>query len=97
MKSGGHKIKPDPVEGTKVHTAKGATAHRGKHGLAHKIGGNQVKAFKEGAREKFMRSPKQSEPDNVGRKTRPAAHSAKQAGVAKRARKTVKRLSDQVI
>jgi hypothetical protein len=43
------------------------------------------------------RRPKAPEPDTVGRLVRPAAHNKRQSGVAARAKKTVKRLSDQMI
>lgn len=62
-----------------------------------KKGGVAVMPLKHNARAAFAKKAKSPEPDNVGRKVRPAAHAARQAGVAKRARKTVKRLSDQVI
>ncbi len=58
---------------------------------------DRVKEFKGNAKALFERKPKSPAPDNVGRKVRPAAHGAQQAGVAKRAKRTVKRLSNQVI
>ena len=97
MKSGGHKIKADPKAGKKDQAARGSQSHRAKNGLAHKIGGNSVKAFKEGGRDKFMTKPKSPEPENVGRKTRPAAHSPVGAAKAKARRKLVAKLSDKVI
>ena len=50
------------------------------------------------AKQNARRRPKSAgEADNVGRVVRPAAHNKRQSGVAARARKTVKRLSDQMI
>ena len=70
--------------------------HRGKGGLQGAPAHDAVSQFQFG-RENAKRRPKSSEPDNVGRLKRPAAHNRRQSGVASRARKTVRKLSDQVI
>jgi ribonuclease D len=70
---------------------------RGKGSLASHLGGKKVKEYGHNARSLFAEHAKKPEPDNVGRKMRPAAHAPKQAKVAKRARATVKRLSDKHI
>jgi|SRR3974390_1197165 len=94
----------------KPHVARGADVHRSKKGsnrnkthpkrgkghLAGALEGAKTTPFTFG-KQNAMRRPKSSEPDNVGRKIRPAAHNARQAGVAKRAARTVKKLSNQVI
>ena len=93
----GHRVKKETNSGKK--SAVGRTTHhaRSKNGdLAKHIKGNSVKEKPLG-KELFAERPKKPEPDNVGRRLRPAAHNAKQAGVARRARGTVKRLSDKVI
>jgi len=55
------------------------------------------KASGPAAKKIFSADPKQAENDNIPRKMRPAAHDAKQTAIAKRARNTVKKLSNQVI
>jgi len=76
----------------KLHHSSG----KGKLGGPH-VGGRRVVEHKRNAPDLFAKKPKSVEADNVGRKIRPAAHNARQKGVAKRARKTTKNLSDQVI
>ena len=71
--------------------------HHARGKLQAKRPGDKVKATTHNARKEFGVMAKKSEPDNVGRQTRPAAHDAKQSKIAKRARHTVKRLSNQVI
>lgn len=70
---------------------------RGKGSLGSHLGGKTTKEYTKAGSALFGIKPKSNEPDNVGRKVRPAAHNAKQAGVAKRAKRTVKRLSDRMI
>jgi hypothetical protein len=69
---------------------------KGRLGGPH-IGGKKVREHKRNAPDLFAKKPKSPEADNVGRKLRPAAHNARQKGVAKRTRAITKRLSDQVI
>ena len=71
--------------------------HRGKGKLESALGGKHQKQFNHNAPRLFAKKPKAVEPDNVGRKVRPAAHNARQSGVAKRAKAHVKRLSGQMI
>jgi hypothetical protein len=73
---------------------------RGKGHLASHLGGKRVEQHSDtGTKRKFFgkMAKKAGESDQVGRKIRPAAHNARQSGVAKRARNTVKRLSGQLI
>jgi len=70
---------------------------RGKGKLQAHIGGKKTKQFHKNAPPLFAKKPKVVEPDNVGRKVRPAAHNKRQAGVAKRASAAVKRLSGGLI
>lgn len=74
---------------TKEHRAKGGS-------LGKANPGEGLAQFKFG-KENAKRRPKASEPDAVGRLVRPAAHNRRQSGVAARAKKMVKRLSDQMI
>jgi hypothetical protein len=70
---------------------------RGKGHLGTHLGGKRVKEHKNNAPDLFAKKPKASEPDNVGRRVRPAAHNARQKGVAKRASRAVRRLGDGLI
>jgi hypothetical protein len=95
------KHKPKVHPGADIHAGRkggNRTSHHGraKGALAKSLPKENVEQFRFG-KQNAMRRPKVSEPDNVGRLVRPAAHNARQTGVAARARKTVKRLSDQVI
>jgi hypothetical protein len=70
---------------------------RGKGKLHSDLGGKKVKQYGKNAPALFAKKPKSVEPDNVGRKVRPAAHNPRQSGVAKRSRALVKRLSGGLI
>ena len=71
--------------------------NRAKGSLTHHLGGKHEKQLGKNAPALFAKKPKATEPDNVGRKVRPAAHNARQKGVAKRASKAVRRLGDGLI
>lgn len=70
---------------------------RGKGKLGAKLGGKKVDEKTHNARDLFRKKAKSSEPDNVGRKVRSAAHNPRQTKIAARARAAVKRLGDNKI
>jgi hypothetical protein len=76
----------------KTHSGRGKSLGSGRH-----LGGKKVQQYGGAGKGLFEKKPKAVEADNVGRKMRPPAHNPRQTKVAKRARNTVKRLSDQVI
>jgi hypothetical protein len=91
------KVHADPVEGKKSKGRRNVKHHAGRGKLQAQHQGDKVKQFKKNAPSKFAVKPKSSQPDNVGRKVRPAAHNPRQTKVANRAKNLVKRLSGHVI
>ena len=91
------KVHADPEEGKKSKPRRTIKHHSGRGKLQAHHQGDKVKQFKKNAPEKFAVKPKSVQPDNVGRKMRPAAHNPRQTKVANRAKNLVKKLSGHVI